>query len=128
VTPTPTPAIQATQVQGSGSIRAPHANNANFSINCQLQPGKRKTGIAGSVSYSDSASGIFFASTRITTLTFSGHSAHIAGTGQNNRSNINFTVDVIDNGSPGTNDSLSIQLSNGYAAGSSLTSGDLSVH
>jgi hypothetical protein len=80
------------------------------------------------LSYSDSASGIFFASTRVTILTINGNSAHIVGTGKNNRKNVNFTVDVTDNGSPGNNDFFSIQLSNGYCASGNLTTGDLSVH
>jgi hypothetical protein len=57
-----------------------------------------------------------------------GYSAHIVGTGQNNRENVNFTVDVTDNGYPGKNDFFSIQLSNGYSASGNLTTGDLSVH
>jgi hypothetical protein len=87
-----------------------------------------KTGITGGLSYSDSALGIFLASTRVTTLTINGNSAHIVGTGKNNRKNVNFTVDVTDNGYPGNNDFFSIQLSNGYSASGNLTTGDLSVH
>jgi hypothetical protein len=124
--PTPTPSHAATQVDGTGSIVGPHGNQASFRLDCKLQSGK-KTGITGSLSYSDSASGIFFASTRVTTLTFNGNSAHIAGTGRNNRQNVSFTVDVTDNGSPGNNDFFSIHLSNGYSASGNLVSGDLSV-
>jgi hypothetical protein len=35
---------------------------------------------------------------------------------------------VTDNGSPGTNDTFSIQLSTGYMAASNLTSGDIDIH
>jgi hypothetical protein len=111
----------------AGSIRGPHGNNARFKLSCRLQAGK-KTGVTGGLSYSDSASGIFFASTRVTTLTFNGNSPHIVGTDQNNRKNVNFTVDVTDNGYPGNNDFFSIQLSNGYSASGNLTTGELSVH
>ena len=82
----------------------------------------------GGLGYDDPASGISFRSTNVTTLTFNGNSAHIAGVGKNGKARVSFTVDVIDNGYPGTNDFFSIDLSTGYLASGNLTSGDLSVH
>jgi len=68
-----------------------------------------------------------FQSTKLTSLTGSGNEAHITGTGRIGKTRVNFTVDVTDNGSPGTNDFFSIQLSNGYSASGQLLSGDIQI-
>jgi hypothetical protein len=39
-----------------------------------------------------------------------------------------FSVNVTDNGEPGTLDTISISLSNGYSASGTLTSGDIRIH
>ena len=64
---------------------------------------------------------------KVTSLTFSGNTAHITGTAKIGKKKINFTIDVVDNGDPGTNDFFSIQLSNGYSASGYLTSGGLTI-
>ena len=89
---------------------------------------KNKTKIIGGLGCDDPASGISFRSTKVTTLTFNGNSAHIAGVGRNGKARVSFTVDAIDNGYPGTNDYFSIHLSSGYSAAGNVTSGDISIH
>ena len=89
---------------------------------------KKKTKIVGGFSYSDPAAGLSFTSSKITTLTFNGNQAHFAGTARNGKSKITFTVDATDNGSPGTLDYFSIQVSNGYSASGNPTSGDIQIH
>ena len=65
---------------------------------------------------------------KITSLSINGNQAHFTGTVKLSRkSTVSFTVDVIDNGTPGTFDSFSIQVSNGYSAGGTLSSGDISI-
>jgi hypothetical protein len=59
---------------------------------------------------------------------FDGNQAHIAGTGKAGKKNVSFTVDVTDNGYPGTNDFFSIHLSNGYSASGTVVSGDISIN
>jgi len=44
------------------------------------------------------------------------------------RTKVPFTVDLSDNGYPGTLDFFSIHLSNGYSASGYVTSGDISIH
>jgi len=93
----------------------------------RLQKSKKKTTVVGGLSYSDPASNVSFSSTKVTTLTFNGNQAHIAGTGKVGKKKVSFSVDVTDNGFPGTLDLFSISLSDGYAASGNLATGDISI-
>jgi hypothetical protein len=121
--------LNPTDVDGHGTIAGPHGGQASFDLGVALQKTKKKTKLIGSVMYNDPATPFSISSSKITSLTFSGNSAHITGTAKLSKKNqLSFTVDVIDNGSPGTNDFFSIQVSNGYSASGNLTSGDISIH
>ena len=89
---------------------------------------KKKTKVIGTVSYDDPFTPISFHSTKITSLTFNGMQAHIAGVGKIGKTTVSFTCDAIDNGYPGTLDYFSIHFSNGYSASGNLTSGDITIH
>ena len=53
----------------------------------------------------------------------------IQGTAEiNHQSGFTYTVDVADNGEPGTNDTFAITLSNGYSAGSIVSGGNIQLH
>jgi hypothetical protein len=80
-------------------------------------------------------------STNITSLSFDGNHAHITGNATTTAPNtggsakkkqksqtISFTIDVVDNGDPGSNDMFAIQLSTGYSASGQLTSGNITIH
>jgi hypothetical protein len=69
-----------------------------------------------------------FRALKITSLSFNNNQAHFTGTAKIGKQKISFSVDVIDNGDPGTNDFFSIQVSNGYSASGFLTSGNISIH
>ena len=43
-------------------------------------------------------------------------------------STVTFSVSVTDNGEPGTSDTISISLTNGYFASGTLTSGDIRIY
>ena len=65
----------------------------------------------------------------ITSLTVTGNRATFSGACSVNKvSGFTFTVDVIDNGDPGSNDFFRIRLSNGYDASGTLSSGNILVH
>ena len=106
----------------------PHESQASFDLGLRLQKTKKKTKITGNVMFDDPATPLSFHSTKVTTLTFNGNQAHIAGRGKANGANVSFTVDVTDNGSPGTLDYFSIHLSNGYSASGNPTTGDIQIH
>ena len=90
---------------------------------------KKKTKLVGNFTYDDPCRPFSFRALKITSLTFTNNHAHFTGTGKIGKQKITFSVDVTDNGSPGTNnDFFSIQVSNGYSASGFLTSGNISVH
>jgi hypothetical protein len=101
----------------------------------QQQKSKKKSSIVGSFNYSDPAAALSINGSKISSLSFSGNSAHFTGTANSGgsgkkggkKSTISFTVDVTDNGS-GTSDTFSIQTSTGYSASGNLTSGDITIH
>jgi len=119
-----------TEVEGSGSIAGPHGGQANFSMDVKIQKVKKKTQVVGTFSYNDpTEGGPSFSSNTISSLTFNGRHAHFVGTkALTKKSKITFTVDVTDNGTPGTLDTFSIQLNTGYSASGNLTSGNLTIH
>ena len=68
-------------------------------------------------------------STAITSVTINGDCAQILGTATVNGSGaFGFQVQVCDNGEPGDNDTFSINMSDGYFAGSTLRSGNIQIH
>jgi len=89
---------------------------------------KKKMKIMGSVSYDDPATPLSFHSMKIDTLIFNGNQAHIGGSGKIGKSKVTFTVDVTDNGFPGTGDFFSIHFSNGYSASGNPETGDITIH
>lgn len=68
-------------------------------------------------------------STTITSVTVSGNCAQILGTATVNGSGaFGFQVQVCDNGEPGTTDTFSINMSDGYFAGGTLRGGNIQIH
>jgi hypothetical protein len=128
---TPTPAPAATLVDGAGSINAP-VGQASFAIQGvgMVKGKKNKSKITGSFSYNDPAVPLTLSAGKVTSVTISGNHSSFSGTakGSGKKGKISFTVNVTDNGLPGTSDTFSISLSNGYSASGNLTSGDISVH
>ena len=65
----------------------------------------------------------------ITSVSMSGNCVQIFGTATVNGSgSVNFQVQVCDNGEPGTSDTFSISMSDGYIAGGTLRSGNIQIH
>lgn len=114
-------------VEGSGSIAGPHGGQADFSMDVKFQKSKKATKLIGSFSYSDPGSSVSISANKISSLSFNGNQAHFTGTAKLGKKSVSFTVDVTDNGTPGTLDFFSIHLSTGYSASGNLTSGDLEI-
>ena len=82
-----------------------------------------------SFQYTDVTVGISFSVKKIMALSITGHQAHFSGTAKLGKHNKTvFTADVDDLGLMGANDHFSIQLANGYSAGGTLVTGDITVH
>jgi hypothetical protein len=114
---------QVARVNGRGSIDG-QGDQATFNFHA-THSGDNDS---GSFSYGDPAAGVSIAKAKIRRLTINGNSADFSGTvnlGEGNR--VRFSVSVTDNSDTGSPDSLTISLSNGYSAGSNLTSGDIRV-
>jgi hypothetical protein len=98
-----------------------------MSVKFQNMKKKKNAKVTGSFSYSDPATPIAFQAAKIRSLTFNGSQAHFTGTSKIGKKKVSFTVDVTDNGDPGTNDFFSLQLSNGYSASGNLTAGNIHI-
>jgi hypothetical protein len=118
------------QIDGEGTIAGPRGRQAQFFItdveNEQVTP----RFLEGEFGYSDHKSRITFTTGRIQTVTINGNQGAFTGTAQiggKHKQQVQFTVTVTANQTPATNDTFSIQLSNGYTASGSLTSGSISI-
>jgi hypothetical protein len=115
--------VAATQVSGRGSIDG-QGDQASFNFHAS-QSGDRPS---GSLSFSDPAAAISITKAKIRTLTFNGNSADLGGNARlGDGTRVTYSVSVTDNSSDGSSDTFSISLSNGYSAGGTLTSGDITV-
>jgi len=121
-------------VDGSGSVFVGEATlvsggqaggQATFSLHAQKS---RKGKTQGNFTYSDPAAPLSFSATKLSSLVITGNHAQFGGKAKLGKSKITFTVDVTDNGDPGTLDTFSISVSTGYSAGGSLNSGNIQIH
>ena len=66
---------------------------------------------------------------KIQSLSITGNTASFSGVGRlDDGSRVSFNVIVTDNGSPGTSDTISISLSDGYSAAGTLIKGDIRIY
>lgn len=123
VTAPPQPGKQ--QVSGGGYIPK-GGDKAHFAFNVK----KKSNGSpSGHLKYDDKAGKVKVDSKGITSLTITGNRATFSGPCTVNKaSGFTFTVDVIDNGEPGSNDFFRITLSNGYEASGTLAGGNIKIH
>ena len=63
-----------------------------------------------------------------TSLVIAGNMATFSGTCTADDAPCTFTVDVTDNGEPGTNDTFTISVSAGPPEGGTLRSGNIQIH
>src|SRR5688572_10400580 len=107
------------KVTGGGSI-ASGSKEGKFTVNA-------RSTLAGNVAYRDSAEGVDFRSSTLSSVNCSGSSATITGSGYNGNDPTTFTVEITDAGEPGTSDTFSIELDNGYSRSGTLIRGNLQV-
>jgi hypothetical protein len=118
--PPPPPGGGGCKVTGGGSISTGPGTHGRFSLNPHQN-------LKGKVKYDDGTAADF-RSTRLTELTCGSNSATVRGEGVNNGHSVTFTVEVIDNGEPGSSDVFGISLSDGYSRSGTLTNGNIQVH
>jgi hypothetical protein len=118
--PPPPPGGDGCKVTGGGSISTGPTTEGRFSLNPHQS-------LKGKVKYDDGAAADF-RSTRLTEVTCGSNSATVRGEGVNNSHSVTFTVEVIDNGEPGSSDVFGISLSDGYTRSGTLANGNIQVH
>lgn len=84
----------------------------------------------GNLTYQDHGAGNrMVKSIAITSVTVNGTCGTLLGTATVNGSgSVGFQVTICDNGEPGTNDTFSINMSDGYSAGGTLINGNIQLH
>jgi uncharacterized repeat protein (TIGR02543 family) len=116
---------------GSGTISNQN-NRPSFSFS--VSDNNKKGNPSGSLSYTDTKFNIKLTSTAITAISLVNNQATFSGKGTMPGSKpskpvqVTFTVVATDNGTPGTRDTFTIQISTPYYASGNLTSGDIMVH
>jgi hypothetical protein len=80
--------------------------------------------------YLDPVSGFSIDTKNVAPASFNGNHAHFSGTGKSGKHKpaISFSVDVYDNSASGAGDQFFIRASNGYSAGGTLSSGNITIH
>ena len=111
-------AFAGCKVSGGGTLAT---TDGKFSVNAHATVPPK-----GKVAYKDANTD--FHSTGLASLTCSGSSATVTGTGVNNSDNVGFTLDLVDNGESGTTDTFSLTMSSGGTRSGTLKRGDVQVH
>jgi len=127
--PSPTPSCTGADfVTGGGWITGPTSGaKANFGVAGGIKQGP----FWGHLTYIDHGpGGPQVKGTGVTAYSVvNATTRHIEGTAQvNGQDGFTYKVDVADNGEPGTNDTFTLQLSNGYAASGRLAGGNIQLH
>jgi len=113
------------KVTGGGTIDvAGGIGNFGFIVEAKSTTGP----IGGNLQYHNHASGAKVHSVMFTSLVIAANTATFSGTCTNNGAPCTFTVNVTDNGEPGTNDTFTISVSGGPPEGGKLRSGNIQIH
>ena len=116
--------VVVAKVDGRGSIDG-QGDQATFNFHAR-QSGNQST---GSFSFSDPAAGFSFTNAKIRRLSIDGSSAEFTGTADlDGGRSVRFSVRVTDNDDAGSSDTFFMNLSDGYSAVGTLTSGDIRIH
>jgi len=119
------PSTSVGKVTSGGTITVT-GGIANFGFVVQSQS---STGpIAGDLQYVNHATGAKVHSVAFTSFAIVGNTATFGGTCTINGSACTFTVNVTDNGEPGTNDTFTISVNGGSPEGGTLRSGNIQIH
>lgn len=114
-------------VTGGGWIKGPSGGKATFGVSGGIKNGE----FWGQLSYKDHGrNGVKVKSTAVTGyVVIDPVTRLIEGTARvNGHGSFTYQVVVVDNGEPGRNDSLSLELSNGYSASGNVKGGNIQIH
>ena len=115
--------VAATNVDGRGAV-----DNQGNEVTFKFRASQGGDGSLGYFSFCDPAAGVCITNAKIRSLSITGNSAEFSGQGYlENGSRVTFNVNVTDNGEPGTSDTISISLSDGYSVSGTLVKGDIRI-
>ena len=117
------------EVNGQGKFNGPAGKPALFAFSdVENQPVPGTIYVEGVLAYQDKGSKTSFQTGKIFSVMASGNEAVIRGNAHiNKKTLVDFTIYVIGNQNPPTNDFYSISLSNGYSASGYLTNGFITI-
>jgi len=113
------------KVTGGGSINVPNGIGT-FGLIAQRQASD--SSIHGDLQYVNHATGDKVHSVMFDSMVIAGNTAAFTGTCTINKVACTFTVQVQDNGEPGTNDAFTISINFTPAEGGTLRSGNIQIH
>ena len=116
--------VVATKVQGRGVLDN-QGNEVTFMFSATQA---QESGTIGHFSFCDPVGGLCITNAGIRNLSITGNSAHFSGAQLQDGTELKFKVSVTDNGSPGTSDTISIIVSDGYSLSGTLISGDIRIY
>ena len=112
-------------ISGHGFIQTANNSRARFGF----VAGMRGSTPHGHIAYMDHGANVRLRGFGITSYTNTGAgSRRIVGRAALNGQQVTYTLNVTDNGSPGTGDTFALQVSNGYNASGNLVRGDIHLH
>jgi galactose oxidase-like protein/Kelch motif protein len=117
--------VTATHVDGRGTFDN-QGNEVTFGFRgTQADDGSR----LGRFAFCDPAAGVCITKGIIRSVSIPSNTADFSGSARlEDGSTVRFSVSVTDNGQPGTSDTISISLDNGYFASGTLTGGDIRIY
>jgi Galactose oxidase, central domain/Kelch motif len=114
-----------TKVKGNGTINR-RGNRVSFHLHASLSAESTST---DSFSFCDPAADVCLTNSEVRNLSINGNTAAFNGTAQlDNGTKVQYNVSMTDNGKPGTLDTISINLNDGYSAGGNLLTGDIRIY
>ena len=116
--------VVATTIDGRGTINR-RGDQVTFQFHASQSDDSTS---ADFFSFCDPAADVCLTNAGIRSLSINGNTAEFTGTAQlDNGTKVHYSVSVTDNGKPGTLDTISINLSDGYSAGGMLVTGDIRI-
>jgi len=116
------------EVNGQGAFAGPAGKKALFAFSdVENQPVPGTIYVEGVLAYQDKGSKISFQTGKIFSVMASGNEAVIRGNARVNKQLVDFTIYVVGNQNPSTNDFYSVSLSNGYSASGNLINGFITI-
>ncbi len=117
--------VPATKVDGHGSVNS-QGDRVTFQFRASQSDGSTS---ADYFAFCDPAAGVCLTNAGIRNLSINGNTAEFNGKAQlDDGTKVLYSVSLSDNGKPGTLDTISINLSDGYSAGGTLLTGDIRIY